>query len=249
MWIYIAKRVLYTIPISLGVSLVCFCLVYLAPGDPAASLIPPDASAADIAMIRQLYGFDQPVPVQFAKWLWRAAHGDFGTSLQTGRPVLVEVSGALANTASLAAGAALIAWWVGGVSWAQLVGAPDATYPRWVAATVLAVVIGAPVTVVPALLRGYLGDLIEKPWAGKWMLIVFAVVAGLAGGAAIWAMRNQLTGETWQVLAGWLAIAGPPVAAFFCLRLWAWTVVVASAALAPDRLGDLGPAANAELPE
>jgi peptide/nickel transport system permease protein len=110
MWVYVAKRVLYTIPISLAISLVCFCLVYLAPGDPASSLIPPDASAADIAAIRQLYGFDQPVPVQFLKWLWRALHGDFGTSLQTSRPVLDEVSAALVNTAGLASGAVIVAF-------------------------------------------------------------------------------------------------------------------------------------------
>ncbi len=67
MWIYVVKRIFYAVPIALGVSLVCFCLIYLAPGDPSSSLIPPDATAADIAMIKQLYGFDQPLPVQFVK--------------------------------------------------------------------------------------------------------------------------------------------------------------------------------------
>jgi len=172
MWIYIAKRVLYTIPISLGVSLVCFCLVYLAPGDPAASLIPPDASAADIATIRQLYGFDQPVPVQFAKWLWRALHGDFGTSLQTGRPVLVEVSGALANTASLAAGAALIAFVL-----AVLAGMLAAWHRgRFVERAVTAV--------------STLGISMPSYWLGIVLIIVFAVklrwlpATGMGSGAA-----------------------------------------------------------------
>jgi peptide/nickel transport system permease protein len=50
------------------------------------------------------------VPVQFLKWLWRALHGDFGTSLQTNRPVLDEVSGALVNTAGLALGAVIVAF-------------------------------------------------------------------------------------------------------------------------------------------
>jgi peptide/nickel transport system permease protein len=157
MWIYIAKRVLYTIPISLGVSLVCFCLVYLAPGDPAASLIPPDASAADIATIRQLYGFDQPVPVQFARWLWRASHGDFGTSLQTGRPVLVEVSGALANTASLAAGAAIIAF-----ALALLAG----TLAAWYRGRLIERVITTVST---------LGISMPSYWLGIVLIIVFAV--------------------------------------------------------------------------
>lgn len=113
MWIYIAKRVLYAIPISLGVSVVCFCLVYVAPGDPAASLIPAEASTADIATIRQLYGFDQPMPMQYLKWLWRAVHGDLGTSLQTNRPVIEEVSRSLWNTVEISLGAVLIAFIVG----------------------------------------------------------------------------------------------------------------------------------------
>ncbi len=110
MWVYVIKRILYAIPIALGVSIVCFCLVYLAPGDPVSSLLPPDATAADIAMIKHLYGFDQPVPVQYLLWLWRVLHGDLGISLQTNRPVIDEVSHALSNTANIAIGAVIVAF-------------------------------------------------------------------------------------------------------------------------------------------
>jgi peptide/nickel transport system permease protein len=110
MWIYVLKRILYAIPIALGVSVVCFCLVYLAPGDPSSALIPADATAADIALIRQLYGFDQPLPVQFGKWLWRAVNGDLGMSLQTNQPVAQEVMRALGNTVQIALGAVLLAF-------------------------------------------------------------------------------------------------------------------------------------------
>ena len=98
---YLARRVVYTIPILLGVSLVCFALVHIAPGDPLVSVLPPDASADLQAMLRTLYGFDRPYPVQFARWLWRAAHGDLGTSIATGRSVTAEVFKAVGYTLRL----------------------------------------------------------------------------------------------------------------------------------------------------
>jgi peptide/nickel transport system permease protein len=157
MWIYIAKRILYIIPISLGVSLVCFCLVYLAPGDPVAALIPPDASAADIATIKQLYGFDQPIPVQYLKWLWRALHGDLGISLQTNRPVLDEVSHSLWNTVEISLGAVVIAFIV------ALLFGTIAAYYRGKLADRTATWVSA------------LGVSIPNYWLGIVLIIVFAV--------------------------------------------------------------------------
>ena len=105
---YLVRRVVYTIPILLGVSLVCFALVHIAPGDPLVSVLPPDASAELQRMLRTLYGFDRPYPEQFAKWLWRALNGDLGTSIATGRPVAVEVMKAVGNTLRLAVLATLV---------------------------------------------------------------------------------------------------------------------------------------------
>ncbi len=110
MWLYIARRILYAVPIAIGVTVICFGLVFLAPGDPIQLLLPPDASQQDVAYLRKLYGFDQPVPVQYAKWLARAVTGDLGVSLQTSRPVIGEVSRALSNTIVIAAGAVLVAF-------------------------------------------------------------------------------------------------------------------------------------------
>lgn len=110
MWIYAARRVLYAIPISLGVTILCFCLVYLAPGDPIQSLVGMDASAEQVAAVRAAYGLDQPLPLQYLSWLWRLLHGDLGTSIQTGTPVLTEILRALSNTLILAVGAVVIAF-------------------------------------------------------------------------------------------------------------------------------------------
>ncbi|MEA2728128.1 MAG: peptide/nickel transport system permease protein [Acetobacteraceae bacterium] len=98
---YIGRRLLYAIPIAFGVSVVCFSLVYLAPGDPLQTILPSDASAETIAMVKAAYGFDRPIPIQFLKWLGRVLVGDFGESIATRRPVLLEVSGAMSNTVTL----------------------------------------------------------------------------------------------------------------------------------------------------
>jgi peptide/nickel transport system permease protein len=98
---YIVRRLLYAIPIAFGVSVVCFSLVYLAPGDPLQTILPSDASAETIAMVKAAYGFDQPIPIQFLKWLGHVLTGDFGQSIATRRPVLLEVGGAMSNTVTL----------------------------------------------------------------------------------------------------------------------------------------------------
>jgi peptide/nickel transport system permease protein len=107
------RRVLYALPIAFGVSVVCFSLVYLAPGDPLQTILPSDASAETIALVKAAYGFDQPVPIQYLKWLSRVLVGDFGQSIATRRPVILEVSGALRNTATLALFAVPIAFTTG----------------------------------------------------------------------------------------------------------------------------------------
>src|SRR5262245_55074778 len=110
MWYYAARRIMLAIPIAIGVTIICFCLIYLAPGDPVQNLLPPDASQADVAFLRRAYGLDQPAPVQYAKWLLRALSGDFGKSIQTSRPVLDEVLHALGNTLVISTGAVTLAF-------------------------------------------------------------------------------------------------------------------------------------------
>ena len=99
---YILRRILYAIPIAFGVSVVCFSLVYIAPGDPLQTVLPPDATAETIAIVKHAYGFDKPLPIQFLIWLGRVLTGDFGVSIATRRPVFLEVTDALSNTALLA---------------------------------------------------------------------------------------------------------------------------------------------------
>jgi peptide/nickel transport system permease protein len=110
---YISRRIIYVIPIVLSVALVCFLLVHITPGDPLVAVLPADASQELAAQMRIAYGFDRPLPVQFALWIWRAVHGDLGSSIATGRPVLTEVFRAVGNTVTLAVLAALIGFTLG----------------------------------------------------------------------------------------------------------------------------------------
>jgi peptide/nickel transport system permease protein len=110
---YALRRIIYTAPVLLGVALVCFALVHLAPGDPLVSILPADASADLEARMRTLYGFDRSYAEQFFMWLARALQGDLGTSIASGRPVTTEVMRAVGNTLTLAAVATLIGFILG----------------------------------------------------------------------------------------------------------------------------------------
>ncbi|MGA1289272.1 MAG: ABC transporter permease [Rubrivivax sp.] len=110
---FLIRRLLYTLPIMFGVALVCFSLVHLAPGDPLVSVLPPDASVDLQNQLRTLYGFDRPLPEQFAGWVWRALQGDLGTSIATNRPVTDEVLRAVVNTLRLAVVATVIGFLLG----------------------------------------------------------------------------------------------------------------------------------------
>ncbi|MBN9529130.1 MAG: ABC transporter permease [Alphaproteobacteria bacterium] len=113
MLIYAVKRLVYMLPVAVGVSIVCFLLVHIAPGDPLTAVLPSDASAELQAQMRAVYGFDRPLPVQYGLWAWRVLHGDFGASIATGRPVATELANAVVNSLILAAVATCIGFFFG----------------------------------------------------------------------------------------------------------------------------------------
>jgi peptide/nickel transport system permease protein len=111
--LYVLRRFLAILPILGGVSIICFSFVHLAPGDPAIAVMPENATPAVLAQIRAMYGFDQPLPVQYLKWLHAVLSGNFGDSIMTGRPVLAEVIPAALHTAQLAIAAIVISLLLG----------------------------------------------------------------------------------------------------------------------------------------
>jgi len=112
-WAYVGRRLLLAIPTLLGASIIVFAMVHLAPGDPLSAVMPVDASTADIEAAKRTYGFDQPLPVQYLRWLGRVVQGDLGRSIATRRAVLQDVYDALKNSLALALSASLLAFGTG----------------------------------------------------------------------------------------------------------------------------------------
>ena len=160
MLVFVCKRLIYTLPIMLGVALVCFMLVHLAPGDPLVSVLPPDASENLKRQLMALYGFDRPYWEQFFKWLARAVQGDLGTSIRTNRPVVLEVIKAVSNTLMLSALATAIGFLLGTL-FGFVAGYFRDSWVDKVASTVSVVGVSVP-----------------HYWLGMVLVIVFAVTLG-----------------------------------------------------------------------
>jgi peptide/nickel transport system permease protein len=112
---YIARRILYVLPILLGVSLVVFFTIKLLPGDPVASLLGPNSTPEDRAQLISQYGLDKPLVQQYATWLGNITHGDLGRSIARQTDAAPVVTSALNNTLILAGAAFTIAL-IGGLA-------------------------------------------------------------------------------------------------------------------------------------
>ena len=172
MWTVAARRVLQAALAMLAVLLVVFvCL--LATGDPVEMLVPPEATDADKAKIRQAYGLDRPVLYQFVVFVSRAARGDFGRSFFSDRPALALVIERLPASLELA-----------------------------VLSTIIAVLAGVPLGVLAAVRRGtfvdqlvigvaLLGQSVASFWLALLLILGFAVtlhwlpVSGRTGWASL----------------------------------------------------------------
>src|SRR5690349_3458095 len=96
---YLARRLLQAVPLLLLVSVAVFFLINIVPGGPTAAYENnPRLSAEDIARIEAELGLNQPIHVRYLRWLGAVAHGDWGYSLVTKRPVLVEIGERFPNT-------------------------------------------------------------------------------------------------------------------------------------------------------
>ncbi|EDH6451892.1 glutathione ABC transporter permease GsiC [Salmonella enterica subsp. enterica] len=89
---YFLKRLLGLIPTLLIVAVLVFLFVHLLPGDPARLIAGPEADAQVIALVRQQLGLDQPLHVQFWRYITHVLQGDFGTSMVSRRPVSEEIA-------------------------------------------------------------------------------------------------------------------------------------------------------------
>ena len=157
---YIAARLATALLVVLGVSVVSFFLTFLT-GDPAEIMLPPGATAAQIEKFRVEWGFADPLPVQYWRFLKRAVHGDFGVSLRHGQPSLPLIAARLPATLQLT-----------------------------VTAMLLAILVAVPLGVLAATHRGgkidlvamsvaLLGQSVPNFWLAIMMILLFAVSWGL----------------------------------------------------------------------
>jgi ABC-type dipeptide/oligopeptide/nickel transport system permease component len=106
---YLLRRVLATIPVIVLISALVFLLIHAAPGDPADLLLSDDASPEDVADARRRWGLDQPIYIQYLRFLANIASGDLGTSFRYSDPVLSLIGERLPATIELATVSLLIA--------------------------------------------------------------------------------------------------------------------------------------------
>jgi peptide/nickel transport system permease protein len=106
---YTARRLLGAIPVLLGVSFVVFFAMQLVPGDIAKALLGPLATEQTVEEFRHYLGLDQPLIVQYGKWLWHALHGDLGRSFSNNMPVTDLLGERLKNSAILLTGSLIVA--------------------------------------------------------------------------------------------------------------------------------------------
>jgi ABC-type dipeptide/oligopeptide/nickel transport system permease component len=167
---YTLRRLLSTIPVLIGISLLLFVMLRALPGDPAQVLAGQMASPEDIELIRVQLGLDKPIHVQYGVFMSRLVVLDLGRSARTQNPVLEEIWARLPNTFLLATLAILLAC---------LLGIP---------AGILAAV--RPYTKVDYLVTSFSLFGISMPvfWLGLMLVVVFAVMLRVlpAGGIGTW---------------------------------------------------------------
>ena len=187
---FLIRRIAYTIPIMLGVSIVCFALVHISPGDPLVSILPPDASVELQQQMMAIYGFDRPYPEQFLRWLGRAVQGDLGNSIATGRPVTSEVLNAVGNTLILAVTATLIGFTLGGLfgfvagffrdSWidklASAISVIGVSVPHYWLGMVLVIIFSVELAWLPATGAGPRGS---SQWVWDWEHLQYLILPAI----------------------------------------------------------------------
>lgn len=110
---FVLRRLLTSLLVLLGVSIVTFALARVVPSNPAALYIGPHARQEDIERVAHELGLDQPLPVQYLRYMQAVLHGDFGNSIATKRPVLQEIADRFPATLELLFSAMLLAVLIG----------------------------------------------------------------------------------------------------------------------------------------
>lgn len=98
---YLLRRLIQLIPLLIGISLISFFVMHLAPGDPTSLFIDPNVKPEELLRVRANWGLDKPIYIQYFLWLKNAVLLDFGRSYTTGQPVISEIAERLPITLML----------------------------------------------------------------------------------------------------------------------------------------------------
>ena len=107
---YIIKRILAAIPMVLIITVICFALMNLAPYDAIDAMTTPNMSPETVALIKAKYGYDQPVYIQYIRWLDGLINGNFGYSIVTHQSISADLAIRIPNTIKLILPAYLLAY-------------------------------------------------------------------------------------------------------------------------------------------
>src|SRR5690625_1459449 len=107
---YIVRRTLMAIPILLGISILTFSIMHLAPGSPSSMLLSPDIKPEVRIQFEERYGLNDPIPIQYVRWISAMLQGDMGYSLiRLGTPVSEMIWNRLPNTLVLMGASTILA--------------------------------------------------------------------------------------------------------------------------------------------
>ena len=155
---FLLRRLALAVPTLVGVLVVVFLLLYVAPGDPVQEMVGERADAETIARLRRELRLDEPLPVQFASYIGGVVRGDLGRSYITNRPILADILDRFPKTLLLAGTAMVIAATLGITVGALSARRPGGWFDRL------------------ALSLTYLGISFPVYWVGLLLILLFAVV-------------------------------------------------------------------------
>lgn len=194
MLLYVLRRLCQTVPLLLVISALIFTLLYLMPGDPLYRMLEgiPNLRPEDYDRLRKLYGFDDPIHVQYGKWLWQLLRLNPGYSREYGQPVFDIILPALKNTLVLT-----------------------------IAAVVLGKLIAIALGIFSAVRQYSIGDYLLTAttfvaysvpafWLGLMLIILFSVKLGWLPTSGI--VNSELEAGSWAATVDWLKHLILPVA-------------------------------------
>ena len=217
---YFAHRLAGTVPVLLLISLLVFLLIHAAPGDPTLLLLGEETNAAEVAKAKERWGLDQPLYVQYLKFLKSAAAGDFGRSFKYTEPVARVIMTRMPATIELAIFAIIIATllaiplgvWAGAKpnSWIDNLGTSFGLFgismPSFWLAIMLILLLAGVLNILPTSGRSTYGiagpeqtgfyildSMLQKNWRAVWDALTHIFLPALALGVNMLGILMRVT--------------------------------------------------------